>query len=73
MDLRRDTTEALAFGYGPHHCIGASLARRELCAMIDAALDLLPPPHVRLLEEEIRWSDRGLMSQMRSLPVDLGG
>jgi len=71
LNLRRDTTEALSFGYGPHYCIGASLARRELCAMIDAALDLLPPD-ARLLEEEIRWSDRGLMSQMRSLPVDFG-
>jgi len=28
-DLRRDTTATLAFGYGTHYCLGASLARLE--------------------------------------------
>ncbi len=72
LDLRRDTKEALAFGQGPHYCIGANLALAELRLMIDAALDFLPPG-ARLLEDEIRWSSRGLMSQINSLPVDFSG
>lgn len=29
FDLRRDTTAAIPFGVGPHHCLGAPLARLE--------------------------------------------
>ncbi len=69
VDLRRETRDALSFGHGPHYCIGANIARMELGMMIDAALDLIPQD-ARLLEDEIRWSERGLMSQIKSLPVD---
>jgi cytochrome P450 len=69
LDLRRDTSEAISFGQGPHYCIGANLARVELRWMLDAALDFIPTG-ARLLESEIRWSPRGLMSQIKSLPVD---
>lgn len=69
LDLRRDTREALSFGHGPHFCTGANVARVELRLMLDAALDLLPP-NARLLEDQIRWSSRGFLSQIKSLPVD---
>jgi cytochrome P450 len=71
LDLRRDTKHSLAFGQGPHYCIGANLALIEMRLMIGAALDFLPED-ARLLEDEIRWSSRGLMSQINSLPVDFG-
>jgi hypothetical protein len=38
--------------------------------MIDAALDFLPPG-AKLNEEEIRWSEKGVLSQIRGLPVHL--
>lgn len=69
VDFRRDTKAAMYFGHGDHFCIGANIARLELRLMIDAALDFLPPG-ARLLEDEIRWSQKGLMSQLKSLPVD---
>lgn len=69
LDVRRDTTEAVSFGYGVHYCPGANLGRVELRLMIDAALDFLPPD-ARLLEDQIRWSSRGLASQIKTLPVD---
>jgi cytochrome P450 len=72
LDLRRDAREALSFGFGAHYCIGANIARMELRLMIDAALDFLRPG-ARLLEEEIRWSHKGVMSQIKSLPVELSG
>ena len=40
--------------------------------MFEAALDFLPPK-VRLLEDQIRWSSKGLMSKVKSLPVDFRG
>jgi cytochrome P450 len=69
VDFRRDTREAMAFGHGTHYCIGANIARMEMRLMLDAALDFIPLG-ARLLEDEIRWSEKGLMSQIKSLPVD---
>lgn len=72
LDLRRDTRQSLSFGQGPHYCIGANLALIEMRLMIGAALDFIPDD-ARLCEDEIRWSSRGLMSQINSLPVDFAG
>jgi cytochrome P450 len=69
VDIRRDTKDAVSFGQGTHYCIGANIARMELRLMFEAALDFLPP-WARLDEEKIRWSKKGLMSQIKSVPVD---
>jgi cytochrome P450 len=69
LDLRRETRGSLSFGHGTHYCIGANIARMELCLMIEAALELIPPG-ARLLEEKIRWSQKGFNNQIKSLPVD---
>jgi cytochrome P450 len=29
-DLDRDTSKLISFGHGPHHCLGAALARLEM-------------------------------------------
>jgi cholest-4-en-3-one 26-monooxygenase len=42
FDIRREPNEHVAFGFGPHFCLGASLARLELTAMFDRLLDRLP-------------------------------
>ena len=72
LDLRRDTKDSLSFGRGPHYCIGANIARTEIRLMLAAALEFLPR-EARLLEDEIRWTQKGLLSQISSLPVDFGG
>jgi len=69
VDIRRETRDSLSFGHGTHYCVGANIARMELRLMIEAALDFLPP-WARLCEEKIRWSKKGLMSQIKTLPVD---
>jgi cytochrome P450 len=69
LDLSRDCRQALSFGHGPHYCTGTSVARTQLRVMLDTAVDVLPP-RARLLERQIRWSARGLMGQIKSLPVD---
>jgi len=72
IDVRRDIRASMAFGHGPHYCVGINIARTELQMMLDAALDFLPPRPF-LLEDQIRWSSKGLMSQLKSLPVDFRG
>lgn len=72
IDIRRDTRASIAFGHGPHYCVGVHIARSELHLMLDAALDLLSP-RARLLEDQVQWSAKGLMSQLKRLPVDFRG
>jgi cytochrome P450 len=43
LDLGRDPNRHLAFGYGMHLCLGASLARRELRLAMDTWFDAIPP------------------------------
>jgi cytochrome P450 family 142 subfamily A polypeptide 1 len=42
FDIARAPNDHLAFGFGPHFCLGASLARAELQAMFEALLQRLP-------------------------------
>lgn len=68
LDLRRAPRDLVVFGFGPHFCIGASLARAELRMMLEAALEFLPPG-AHVLEDQVRWSTKGLANRMKSLPV----
>ncbi|MHB8464725.1 MAG: cytochrome P450 [Acidimicrobiales bacterium] len=42
FDIRRSPNDHVAFGFGPHFCLGASLARLEIRVMLDRLLDRLP-------------------------------
>jgi cytochrome P450 len=42
LDLRRDPNPHVAFGQGPHFCLGAHLARLEMAAMLRHLLDRAP-------------------------------
>ncbi len=42
LDVRRDPNPHIAFGFGPHFCLGASLARLELKIMFSELLARLP-------------------------------
>ena len=46
FDLRRTPNEHVAFGFGPHFCLGASLARLELQVIFDRLLERLPDLHL---------------------------
>jgi cytochrome P450 family 142 subfamily A polypeptide 1 len=46
FDVRRDPNPHLAFGFGPHFCMGASLARLELKVMFSELLQRLPDLHL---------------------------
>ena len=46
FDVHRAPTQHLAFGSGPHMCLGIHLARMESLVALDAVLERLPDLHL---------------------------
>jgi cytochrome P450 len=64
VDLARaNASEHVAFGAGPHRCLGAPLARLELRIMLERVLERLPDFHVledQVVEYPIKSSINGI-------------
>ncbi|HEX4493017.1 MAG TPA: cytochrome P450 [Acidimicrobiia bacterium] len=46
FDITRNPNDHVAFGFGPHFCLGSSLARIELRVMFEQLLERLPDLHL---------------------------
>jgi nocardicin N-oxygenase len=68
--LDRPTGPTVAFGYGPHHCLGAQLARMELQEAIGALLREFPDLHLAIPADEVPWRRGALVRGPERLPVD---
>jgi cytochrome P450 len=53
LDLGRTGVKSLAFGGGPHFCLGAPLARLEVAMVFTALLERYPS--IELATEEHTW------------------
>ena len=73
LDLGRDTSGHVAFGYGIHYCVGAPLARMEAEVALGALLARFPRLSLAVQPEELRWRRVSLMNGLESLPVRLAG
>ncbi|MGW4650802.1 cytochrome P450 [Kitasatospora sp. NPDC004289] len=71
FDITRAPGPHLAFGHGPHRCIGADLARLELRTAIGALAD--HAPHLRLAEAatDLPFPGGNLIGGVSRLPVHL--
>lgn len=65
--VARDDSRHLSFGYGPHFCLGAPLARLEAQIGIGALLRRVPA--LALAEERPAWSDSFVLRGVRALRV----
>ncbi|MBN9743452.1 cytochrome P450 [Amycolatopsis sp. A1MSW2902] len=59
----------LTFGFGPHHCLGAALARMELTVALVTLATMLPTLELAAPLTEIGWQSDGMDISLRSLPV----
>lgn len=68
FDVGRDPNDHIAFGAGPHFCLGSNLARIEIAVMFRELLTRLPN-----LEQadEATWLESNFISGPKHLPVRL--
>lgn len=69
LDLTRTANPHLGFGAGPHHCLGAALARMELQEALGALLRRLPGLRVAVPEEQLRFKPGLVVNSLVELPV----
>ncbi|MER7353835.1 cytochrome P450 [Nonomuraea dietziae] len=72
MDLRRETAQHLAFGRGPHYCLGANLARMELQEILCVLVRRLPGLTLAGAAEDVRWTSGSIIIRPARLPVRKG-
>ena len=68
LDVRREPNRHIAFGLGPHFCIGAPLARLEAEVAFSALLRRFP--HMRLAADAPEWLPSYQLRLLKSLPVE---
>ncbi|TWD79738.1 cytochrome P450 [Kribbella amoyensis] len=71
LRLDRQENKHLSFGFGPHFCLGAQLARIELQESSLALLRRFPNLSLAKPAEDLEWR-RVLVSGLAELPVNLG-
>jgi cytochrome P450 PksS len=69
FDITRPSRRHLAFGYGPHRCLGAELGRLEMTVALGKLFERFP--HTRLAEpaDKLRWRPATFLRRLESLPV----
>ncbi|MFE5141168.1 cytochrome P450 [Streptomyces fagopyri] len=69
LDLSRGPNDHLAFGFGPHYCIGAALARLEGTVAFPLLLQRLGPVTLAKPADELPWRPARVMRGLAALPV----
>ncbi len=69
LDLARTPNPHLAFGAGPHSCLGQALARTELQTVLEVLLRRLPTLDLAVPAEDLRPVEGLLVGGLEQLPV----
>ncbi|GAA2489482.1 cytochrome P450 [Streptomyces gobitricini] len=69
VDFDRAPNPHVAFGHGPHYCMGGLLARMQTELLIDTLVDRLPELRLAVPPQEVTWRRRTLIRGPEVLPV----
>lgn len=69
IDVERRRNPHLAFGYGPHRCLGAYLATMEIQESLGALARKAPDLQMAVTTGEIQWDPASLIRRPLALPV----
>jgi cytochrome P450 len=71
LDFTRPKVNSLAFGYGPHFCLGAALARMETQVALSSLLDRIP--RIQLGTRYFEYRPLYFLRALQSLPILVRG
>lgn len=69
LDITRQPNPHLAFGYGPHFCPGAQLARMELQVSLETIVSRLPGLRIAAASGDLTWQEGTVMRGLTALPL----
>ncbi len=69
FDVEREPNHHLAFGFGTHFCLGASLARLELKEMFTKVLRRLPDIEMAVPADQLPWRNSNFITGVEAMPV----
>ncbi|GAA0937446.1 cytochrome P450 [Nonomuraea longicatena] len=69
LDVERGDRHHLAFGYGPHQCLGQNLARMELQIVFDTLFRRIPTLRLAAPAEDLPYKDDAVVYGVHELPV----
>ncbi|XXY47503.1 cytochrome P450 [Sorangium sp. So ce269] len=73
FDITRKSRDHLAFGHGPHKCLGAALGKLEVSTVLRKLFARFPRTTLAVPPEELNWLPATLLRRLGSLPVVLVG
>ena len=73
LDITRNPTRHVAFGYASHYCLGAPLARLEGRIAIQALVHRFPDMRLAAPVDTLRWTKNVTMRGLKELPLHLLG
>jgi len=71
FDVQRTPNHHLAFGHGPHVCLGAALARMEVRVALPALFARFPNLHLAVPRKDLRLQRLPLWHRYETMPVCL--
>lgn len=69
LDVGREKNRHVGLGAGPHFCLGAWLARKEMEVLLRCLLRRAPELALAIPEADLMWTRRGGMRALRALPL----
>jgi cytochrome P450 len=69
LDLTRKPNPHLAFGFGPHYCVAAQLAKAELRVAVGSLLRRFPDLRLAIPDGELSWRRGRMVRGLERLPV----
>ena len=69
LDVARQASAHVAFGFGPHQCLGQQLARIELQEVFSRLYTRIPTLRLAVPFEEIQYKNNTLVYGVTTLPV----